>query len=151
MEKYKFLEHTADLKVQAFGKTLEEVFINSALAMKQVIAEDIKVKAQKIKFISVEGKDLSELLYNFLEEFLFMLDADNQLLAEIEDLRIVEANEENKKNIFVLNAEVLVDKASNYKFTNDVKAITYNEMYVKEEKTRGKKLKSYRAQFVLDV
>ena len=48
MEKYKFLEHTADLKVQAFGKTLEEVFINSALAMKQAIAEDIKVKAQKI-------------------------------------------------------------------------------------------------------
>ena len=31
MEKYKFLEHTADLKVQAFGKTLEEVFINSSM------------------------------------------------------------------------------------------------------------------------
>ena len=33
MQKYKFLEHTADIKFQAFGKSLEEVFSNCAYAM----------------------------------------------------------------------------------------------------------------------
>jgi len=32
MERYRFLEHTADAKFQAFGKTLEEAFSNAALA-----------------------------------------------------------------------------------------------------------------------
>jgi SHS2 domain-containing protein len=33
MDKFKFLEHTADIKFQAFGKTKEEAFKNSAFAM----------------------------------------------------------------------------------------------------------------------
>jgi len=32
MERYRFLEHTADAKFQAFGKTLEDAFCNAALA-----------------------------------------------------------------------------------------------------------------------
>jgi SHS2 domain-containing protein len=32
MERYRFLRHTADAKFQAFGTTLEEAFINAALA-----------------------------------------------------------------------------------------------------------------------
>ena len=33
-----------------------------------------------------------------------------------------------------IEVSVKGDKASNYEFTNDVKAITYNDMFVKEEK-----------------
>ncbi len=36
MEKFKFLEHTADIKFQVFGKTLEEVFENTALAISKI-------------------------------------------------------------------------------------------------------------------
>jgi len=35
--KFKFLEHTADIKFKASGKDIEEVFDNSALALKEVI------------------------------------------------------------------------------------------------------------------
>ena len=37
--KYKFLKHTADIKFQAFGKNIEDVFENSALALKESICE----------------------------------------------------------------------------------------------------------------
>ncbi|RLG11686.1 archease, partial [Candidatus Pacearchaeota archaeon] len=47
-EKYKFLEHTADIKFQAFGDSIEEVFKNSALALKEIIVGKIKIK-EKIK------------------------------------------------------------------------------------------------------
>jgi SHS2 domain-containing protein len=45
----------------------------------------------------------------------------------------------------MLKATLLGDKASNYKFTNDVKAITYNSMFVKKQK------EEYILQVVLDV
>lgn len=136
MEKYNFLEHTADVKFQAFGKSLEEVFENAALALKETIAGKIKVKEKIKKKISVRGKDNEALLYNFLEEFLYLLDAKNFLLAKIKNIKITR----NK-----LESEVIGDKASNYKFSNDVKAVTYNEMYVKKDKNK------YIVQVVLDV
>ncbi|MEK6820605.1 MAG: archease, partial [Nanoarchaeota archaeon] len=74
--KFKFLEHTADMKFQAFGKSLEEAFVNSALAMKEAISGKIRVKSRIKKKIMVKGKDKESLLYNFLEEILFLLDSE---------------------------------------------------------------------------
>jgi SHS2 domain-containing protein len=137
MEKFIFLEHTADVKFQAFGKNLEEVFINSALAMREVLHKG-KIKGKKIVKIKVKGKDIESLLYNFLEEFLFLLDSKNFIFSEISDLKIDE-----KK--FELKAEISGDDAKNYEFKMDIKAVTYHEMFVKKEK--GK----WVAQVVLDI
>lgn len=143
MEKYKFLEHTADIKIQAFGKNMEDAFKNSALALKERISEKIIIKPKKSRVISIEGKDLSDLLYSYLEEFLFLLDADDFVLAEIEDLEI----SGNIKEGFSLSAKILGDNASNYKFSNSVKAITFNDMKINEDKNS----RIWTCQFVLDV
>jgi len=144
MEKFKFLEHTADVKFQAEGKNIEEAFENAALALKETIARNIEVKVEKERKIKVEGEDLESLLYNFLEEFLFLLDAEDFLFSKIKNLRI-----EKKKSGYELKAEILGDSASRYNFSNDVKAITYNDMFVKEEGV-GKKRK-VKIQVVVDV
>ena len=130
--------HTADMGIRGFGGTLEEAFTNSAAALMQTIAKDVKVKEKIEKKIEVKGKDIESLLYDFLEEFLFLLDAEDFLLAKIKQMKI------NKK-AFKLSALVIGDKASNYNFTNDVKAITYSGMLVKKEKNK------YICQVVLDV
>ena len=136
MKKFKFLEHTADIKFQAFGKNTEEVFSNSALALKETISGKIKINEIKEKKISVEGKDFESLLYNFLEEIIYLLDAENFLISKIKKIEI--------KN-FKLKAIILGDDASNYKFTNNVKAVTYNEMFVKKIKEK------WVSQVVIDV
>lgn len=148
---YKFLEHTADLKIQVKEKKLEKAFIESAMALKEAIAEKVKVKEKIKKKIEVNGKDKSALLYNFLEEFLYLLDADNFLIADIKKLKIIEeksklSKNSNINNKFILIAEITGDKSSNYKFTNNVKAITYNEMLITENPAGGTII-----QFVLDV
>ena len=135
---YEFLEHTADVKFKAFGSTLEEVFISSFKALRETICGKIKILEQEKKQIEVEGKDIESLLYNFLEEFLFLLDSEDFLVSKIVGLKIDEDS-------FVLKAEVVGDRARNYKFTNDVKAVTYSDMFVREEK--GK----FICQVVLDV
>jgi SHS2 domain-containing protein len=135
--KFKFLEHTADVKFQAFGKNIEEVFINSALALKETIYEKNTKKEIKKK-IKIKGKDFESLLYNFLEKFLYLLEGENFILGKIEKIKI-------DKEKFRLEANISGDKASDYNFTNSVKAVTYNEMFVKKDK--GK----WVSQVVLDV
>jgi len=76
MDKFKFLEHTADIKFQAQGKSLEEAFENSALAMFGAMS-DKKINPKIKKKIKVNGKDLENLIYNFLEELIFLLDSKN--------------------------------------------------------------------------
>lgn len=137
---FKFLEHTADLKVLVEEKTLAKAFASSALAMKEAIAEKLKVKEKTKKQISIKENDKESLLYSFLEEFLYLLDAENFLASKIKKLEIKKI-----KDSFSLKAQISGDKASNYTFTNDVKAITYNEMFVKENKDKTT------IQFVLDV
>jgi len=134
--KYKFLKHTADIKFQAFGENIEKVFENSALALKESICGKIKIKSSLSKKIKISGKDYESLLYKFLEEIIYFLEANNFIISEVKNLKIKDMK---------LNAEILGDKLKSYKFTNSVKAVTYNEMFIKEE---GKK---WIAQVVLDV
>ena len=137
---YKFLEHTADIKFKAEGKTLEEAFIESAIALKEVMIGDIKILPQAERKISIKGKDMESLLYNFLEEFLFLLDAEKFIIYKISELKI------NKKD-FTLQASLIGDNSEKYHFTSDVKAVTYNEMKIEFDESR----KLYEIQVVLDV
>ena len=136
-EKFKFLEHTADIKFQAFGKTLKEVFENSALALFNILY-DKKVEEKKSYKIKAKGKDFESLLYNFLEEFLILFDGKNFLPSKIKNLKLDE-----KK--FEIKAEVIGDDIINYKTSVHVKAITYNEMFVKKENSK------WVSQVVVDV
>ncbi|MBT3304499.1 archease [Candidatus Woesearchaeota archaeon] len=133
---YEFLEHTADIKFRAKGKSIEEVFKESAMALKETMTKGTEIKKIEEKDVGVEGKDYESMLRNFLEEFLFLFDAEDFILSDVTEVMI---------DGFRLVATVKGDIIDNYKLTNDVKAITYNEMYVKETE------KGWEAQVVLDV
>ena len=133
---YDFLEHIADVKYRAKGLTVEEMFCFAAEALNETIRGDIKILEQRAVNFEIEGKDLENLLYNFLEEFLFLLDSEGFLAARIESLEIDDLR---------LKCVVMGDDADNYKFTNDVKAVTYNDMFVRE------KNEEFECQVVLDV
>jgi len=137
---YKFIEHTADVKIHAENTSLEEAFTDTALALKEVISGNIVILEQEEKKIEIKGKDIQSLLYNFLEEFLFRLDAENFLFSKIAKIEIDQKE-------FKLKATLKGDKANNYHFTNDVKAITYNEMLVEFDE----KKKIWVCEVVLDV
>jgi len=127
-EKYKFLQHTADAKFQAFGKTLGEAFANAALAMFAVMFDPADVKPKIEREIKTEGKDEKALLYNWLEELLYLLDTEGFLLSRVKKITI-----KGK----VLEAVVAGDLVANgYKTHGDVKAVTYNEMDIKKEKDK---------------
>ena len=126
--RYKFLKHTADIKFQAFGKSLEEVFESAAYALANIISKDkIKNRIKEEVSMQIKGADKERLLCDFLEEFLFLFETKGFLLSSIKNLNI-----EEKSGAYFLKGDVFGDKADDYELDNHVKAITYNEMFVKQ-------------------
>ena len=151
MDKFKFLEHTADIKFQAFGDSLEECFANAGLALREVFYKG-SVEAVEKKVVKVKGRDRESLLYEFLEEFLYLIDVGGFLVGKIENVKIsgVPKLKEGKKIYdWVLTADVLGDALENYDIEGEVKAITYNDMFVRQDRGRGKA--RFVCQVVVDV
>ncbi len=133
--KYEFLEHTADIKFKAYGKTIDEAFENAVLAISKYLSREEKINSKKGKTITVHGTDLENLLYNFLDEIIYLLDAENFLTAKAE-VKILGNN---------LKATLYGDDSKKYKGLDHIKAATYAEMYVKKND------KGWEIQAVMDV
>jgi SHS2 domain-containing protein len=139
--KYKFLEHTADIKFVAKGKKLKDIFENSVLALSEFISRGTEIKNTTEKRFKISGRNNEELLYNFIDEIIYFLDAESFVPLKSE-VKI----EEKKKGRIILKAIIFGDKAKNYESLDTLKSATYSEMYIKKDDD-GK----WEAQIVVDV
>lgn len=125
-QKFKYLKHTADAKFQAYGDTLEQAFAHAALATASLMWDCTGIEARIENHVRVSGIDEKQLLMNFLEEILFLLDSRMFLFKEAKKIRI---KKEGRR--FVLEANFIGDTLSEkYTTFGEVKAITYNEMEI---------------------
>jgi SHS2 domain-containing protein len=140
-KEYQFLEHTADVYVAAYGKTMEEAFENAAKATIKVMTDPERVEASTIEEIEIKGSDLETLLYDWIEEILVRFDAYQKLYSEF-DVNIIEDNGK-----LVLKARIGGEVFDPDKHSQNmgVKAITFHRMEI-ERKPDNITLK-----FVLDV
>ena len=130
MAKFKFLEHTADIMFEAYGKSLNELFENAALAVSESMVKTKDVKPKTAKIVKLQNVKVEMLLFDFLSELLYLKDAE-QLVFSAFKVKVEEA----KGNIS-LQAELKGDKLNmkTQEFRNDVKAITLHLFEVKREK-----------------
>jgi len=128
---YKFQEDiaTADISVKATGKDLTELFQSMADAFVKICAEPESVKPEIKKEVRLEHTDIEKLMFNFLEELVFMKDAEPMVFNEIE-VKVT------KGNIFQLHAELIGDsiKPGKQILNMDVKAVTLHRFFVKKTK-----------------
>ena len=125
-QKFVFLDHTADAKFRAFGKTLEEAFENSAKALVSLMWDADRLKKVEKIAIHINGSDLKKLLLNFLEEILYLLDTREFLLAEAISTRISRDGSDFRLSTFFRGDRFKKD----YKVFGGVKAVTYDEMKI---------------------
>jgi len=67
---FEFLEFTSDVMFRAYGKSVEELFINAAKAMFTVICDIERVEAKRRVEIEVSASNLEELLFEWLSKLL---------------------------------------------------------------------------------
>lgn len=128
--KFEFLEHTADVYVRAHGKTMEEAFENSALAMFETISDTDKIAQTESDSLEVEAEDQYALLYNWLEALLVNSETKGMLYSKFQIIKLKE-NDEG----FKINAKVWGEKFYPKKHPQKVavKAVTYHRMVVIHE------------------
>ena len=126
---FSYFETTADLGVEATGKSLEEAFKEGAKGLYNIMVDIDKVDKRESAEFEVEGESLEELLYNFLNELLFYTDVDNLVFSDF-DIKI-EKDDNNYKLRCTAYGEKIDKEKHNIK--EEVKAVTYRKMEIKQE------------------
>jgi SHS2 domain-containing protein len=67
---------TADLTVDTWGETLEEVFAQAGFALFNAITPIEGIQKAETREFQVEGDDMGALLFNFLDELLYIHEVD---------------------------------------------------------------------------
>jgi len=137
---YEILDHPADAKFRATGNSMEEAFSESVKAFAEIVGTDPEAGNIRHK-IEVESENSEALLFDFLDELIFLQDANDVAASHTDDLQIEETEDGYK-----LKATIWTDVITEEMNLLDIKAPTYNEMKVDYKKGEG-----WITQAVLDI
>ncbi len=139
MQNYQILEHTADLRIRAFGRTLEEFFGNALKGMMKYVKKDSKfqipISKQVRRVVKISSPDWNALLVDFLSEALTLADINREVYREAEFVnfpRPVADGVQKKEAGFFLEARLLGEKIG--RFDKDIKAVTYHRLDIRKNK-----------------
>jgi len=140
---YRYLDHGADIGLEAKGGTLEEVFLEAGRGLFSLMANLEKVHPQMEFLIEVSGEDREELFYEWLAELLSRADLERTVFCQFE-LSDIDRGEEGE---YRLSASVKGGKFASLGTEPlvEVKAVTYLGLEVTEIE------EGWRARCVLDV
>lgn len=124
------MEHPADLRIQAFGKNLPDIFVNMALGM---ASQQLGIKKgggflrsdEKKEEIIIEALDRESLLVNWLNEILYRSEVNKKTYI---DFKVLEFKESPCR----IRAEVSGVRLNVKK--EDIKAVTYHGSQIKKDK-----------------
>jgi SHS2 domain-containing protein len=118
----------ADLLVEATGSTLGEAFANLALGMFNAMTPIGGIAEEEEFTVEAEGIDMESLLFNLMDEFLYLNDVEFLVPRRIE----VQVDEGN----FKATAKCIGERFSRetHEVGIAVKAATYHMMEIRKEK-----------------
>ena len=126
---YKVLDHATDALIEVTASSLIEAFEVAGYSVVDTILDNSKIEEKKERNIVVNGKDLNYLLYNWLEEIVFLLITEG---FAIKKLKItLEENEEYTISAGIFGENIDIKK---HGFKVEIKSPTFHEMEIKQEK-----------------
>jgi SHS2 domain-containing protein len=138
MKRYRFIDHTADLGIIAYGRDEKELFANIAFALFDNIADLEAVREDEAVEIEVGGMGWEELLLNWLRELLYLQQVKDYLFK-----RFVLRELEENHLIGDANGERFNPQRHRLKI--EVKAVTYHQLQVEKGKA------GWQAQVIFDI
>ena len=128
---FELIEHTADVGIIAYGNNMSQAFANAAKALFSLITELDDVDEVIYKDIELVAPDSETLLVEWLNELVYLFDAENILFKRFD---IVELGDTH------LKAKSYGEKVNSakHKLKTGVKAATYHMLRV--DKTDGCKV-----------
>ena len=136
MRRFRLIEHTADIGLVAYGKSLAEAFANAAYGLFSLIVEPNKVKEKESRKVTVQAQDAEGLLFNWMNELIYIFEVERLLFKSF---NITEFTGQS------LEAMCWGERydLSRHQLRTGVKSATYHMLKVDGEKNR--------VQVILDV
>ena len=133
-----FLDHTADIRMEVRGTTMEELFTNAARGLTSLLAPGTLPTPDREMQVELEGVDYDDLLVDWLREILFYYDAEGFVLSEAR----VDALSQSALQGRLLGTTLSSDELSG---EMEIKGVTYHGLAI----TRHEK--GFSAQVVFDI
>ena len=125
---YRHLEHATDAVIEVTAPNLTRAFEVAGMSVVETILDPSKIDEKTNFSVSVQGKDLRYLLYNWLEEIIILTITDGFAVKRILlDIK--------KKNQYEIVAQVFGEKIdiTKHKFKVEIKSPTFHEMRIEQE------------------
>jgi SHS2 domain-containing protein len=124
MGSYRLIEHTADMGLEASGESRAELYLQAALALREILATTGGSPLEE-REVEVKGGDAAELMVKWLNEILFLLETKGFFPVFF---RIEEVTAE------MLRARVIGEPfdPDRHSVEREVKAATYHQLRVEQ-------------------
>jgi len=126
---YKVLDHATDAFIEVTASSLIQAFEVAGYSVIDTILDNSKIEEKNDRHIIVKGKDLNYLLYNWLEEIIYLVITEG---FAIKKLKItLEKNEEYTISAQIFGESIDIKK---HGFKVEIKSPTFHQMEIKQEK-----------------
>ncbi|MFZ5515296.1 MAG: archease [Candidatus Zhuqueibacterota bacterium] len=125
-QKFIQLDHTGDLRVMVFGKSLKELFENSAIALFSQITDISRVNHDSTDSLHVTGIDKEELLVSWLSELNYMHITEGKLFSKFDISHISDTK---------LTAIAFGEKYNPFRHSSgfEIKAVTFHDLQIEKK------------------
>ena len=137
MKQYEYFDVTADIGFKSYGANLNEAFENAGLAIFNIISDTSDIDGEVEKSFEVTSEDEVSLLYDYLEELLFLHETEFMLFSEFH----VDIDDNLHLKATIKGEPIDWDK---HERKTEIKAITFHKMDVK-------KTSHYELQAIVDL
>jgi SHS2 domain-containing protein len=136
-KRWKLLEHTADIRLEVYGATLEDLFINAALGFSNIILPEAELTPRTELEIKVEADSAEEFLVNWLRELLFLNQTRKLIMTHAQIIVFTETN--------LLAKVSFADNPPDVEASFEIKGVTYHGLSI------IKNSDGYSARIVFDI
>jgi SHS2 domain-containing protein len=125
MKPYELVEHTADVGVKAYGRTVAEAFEHAAQGMFDIITDKSPIDSIGEYNIELDAPDLEQLLVDWLSQLLYLNGAEDLVFGRF-DVTLTGTS---------LSAHIFGEKydMKKHRMGVEIKAVTYHMVQVHEK------------------
>ena len=129
MKRFRFIEHTADVGLIAYGSSLAEAFANAAYGLFSIIAELETVKETESRRLEISEDGPEALLFEWLNSLIYFFDVEMLLFKRFDIVKL--SGHELKAVCYGEKYD-----PSRHHLKTGVKSATYHMLKVDEEKNQ---------------
>ncbi len=82
MRKFKYIGHTADIGLEAYGRNLAEAYANAACGLFSIITDLRKVRCKESRTLIIRETGFESLLFEWLNSLIYIFEVEKMLIRK---------------------------------------------------------------------